>query len=426
MEVKNKAGEVQQQGLSALFFSLIVYLTTILSTWWETAKSFKENISNPELWRLFISSIPWRKLKAEPRSYEFRKRKFACDFPAGGPAADGRKSAYFSATEKLEFETEAQFAAASVSSSSVKVIDVGVEADFECVIKTAFIETRKPVVIRGYDIGLCREKWTPEFLISNCPPEKKVKVHKSKERQLDFRRKNFVYDTVSFRHLIWLCSGIRSEEVEKDKYQYFWYLRSIGKDPRGKDVSDISVHFPTLAADLKIPKVFPEASFFSSVFRITSPHLQLWTHYDTCDNILIQIRGRKRIFDIDNPDFSRFPKFKGVEHFDVILEEGDIVFIPALWFHNVTALDYSISVNVFWKNLGEELYDKKDPYGNKDLIPAQLGYRTLEKIIGQLHTLSPQYQDFYLRRMIVRLEKRIDELSVTGNEDTLKEDDPEA
>ncbi|CAL8072285.1 unnamed protein product [Orchesella dallaii] len=58
MEVKTKAGEVQQQGLTALFFSLIVYLTTVLSRWWETAMSFKENISNPELWRLFISSIP--------------------------------------------------------------------------------------------------------------------------------------------------------------------------------------------------------------------------------------------------------------------------------------------------------------------------------------------------------------------------------
>jgi len=58
MEVKNKAGDVQQQGLTALFFNLIVYLTTVFSRWWETAMSFKENISNPELWRLFISSIP--------------------------------------------------------------------------------------------------------------------------------------------------------------------------------------------------------------------------------------------------------------------------------------------------------------------------------------------------------------------------------
>lgn len=163
-------------------------------------------------------------------------------------------------------------------------------------------------------------------------------------------------------------------------------------NPRGRDVSDISVHFPQLAEDLTVPPVFPQEKFFSSVFRITSPQLQLWTHYDTCDNILIQIKGKKRIVfyppsealnlyldgdkseivDIDNPDLKRFPKFEKVTKFEALLEEGDIVFIPALWFHNVTALDYSISVNVFWKNLDSELYDKKDPYGNKDLIPAQL------------------------------------------------------
>lgn len=62
MEVKNRAGQagaVEQQGIIALFLSLIVYLTTLCTRAWETAKSFKENLANPELWRLFISSIPW-------------------------------------------------------------------------------------------------------------------------------------------------------------------------------------------------------------------------------------------------------------------------------------------------------------------------------------------------------------------------------
>ena len=157
-------------------------------------------------------------------------------------------------------------------------------------------------------------------------------------------------------------------------------------------MSDLEKHFPELYSDLRIPPLFPPESFFSSVFRITSPSLQLWTHYDTCDNILIQIRGRKRIvfyppsealnlyldgdksrvLDIDNPDLDQFPRFALAERYEVFLEEGDIIFIPALWFHNVTALDFSISVNVFWKGLDPALYDKKDTYGNRDLIPAQL------------------------------------------------------
>lgn len=157
-------------------------------------------------------------------------------------------------------------------------------------------------------------------------------------------------------------------------------------------MSDISIQFPELYGDLKIPSLFHPTNFFSSVFRITSPRLQLWTHYDTCDNILIQVRGRKRIIffppsealnlyldgdksrvlNIDNPDLTLYPKFKSVRRLETILEEGDVVFIPSLWFHNVVALNFSISVNVFWKNLDLSLYDKKDTYGNRDLIPAQL------------------------------------------------------
>ena len=41
------------------------------------------------------------------------------------------------------------------------------------------------------------------------------------------------------------------------------------------------------------------------------------------------------------------------------------MFIPAMWFHNMTAKDFGIAVNLFWKNLDDKLYDPKDPYGNK-------------------------------------------------------------
>ena len=47
-----------------------------------------------------------------------------------------------------------------------------------------------------------------------------------------------------------------------------------------KDVADLETQFPSLAADIKIPKLFPEERFFSSVFRISSAGGQLWTHYD--------------------------------------------------------------------------------------------------------------------------------------------------
>ena len=47
-----------------------------------------------------------------------------------------------------------------------------------------------------------------------------------------------------------------------------------------QDISDIRVQFPTLAEDINIPRFHPDDQFFSSVFRISSPNAQLWTHYD--------------------------------------------------------------------------------------------------------------------------------------------------
>src|SRR5262249_58794578 len=56
---------------------------------------------------------------------------------------------------------------------------------------------------------------------------------------------------------------------------------------------------------------------------------------------------------IDRPDFAAFPMLEGAlrKRIDVDLGEGEILFIPSGWWHEVTALseDYVCSVNRFWK-----------------------------------------------------------------------------
>jgi lysine-specific demethylase 8/hypoxia-inducible factor 1-alpha inhibitor (HIF hydroxylase) len=57
--------------------------------------------------------------------------------------------------------------------------------------------------------------------------------------------------------------------------------------------------------------------------------------------------------DTDIPDYQAFPGYReALKHrTDVILAEGEILFIPVSWWHEVTALggDYVCSVNRFWK-----------------------------------------------------------------------------
>ena len=79
-----------------------------------------------------------------------------------------------------------------------------------------------------------------------------------------------------------------------------YYLRSVGVNPR-KEPAQLPLSFPELARDVKLPLHLlppPSASssaaspLFSSVLRIGSPGIRLWTHYDVMDNVLMQIRVR--------------------------------------------------------------------------------------------------------------------------------------
>ena len=42
----------------------------------------------------------------------------------------------------------------------------------------------------------------------------------------------------------------------------------------------IRIQFTELANDINFPQLFDSTKFFSSVFRISSPLIRLWTHYD--------------------------------------------------------------------------------------------------------------------------------------------------
>lgn len=103
-------------------------------------------------------------------------------------------------------------------------------------------------------------------------------------------------------------------------------------------------------------------------------------HFDGGDGTLMQLHGAKKILlfpptqmtnvypfpfiksvippwfsqvDTDRPDFAAFPGFRAAldARLELVLEAGEILYIPASWWHQVTALgdDYVCSVNRFWK-----------------------------------------------------------------------------
>ena len=105
-------------------------------------------------------------------------------------------------------------------------------------------------------------------------------------------------------------------------------------------------------------------------------------HHDLTHNFIAQVVGRKRLKiipaaevgkvynathvfsdvpDIEDPvlDFARFPRLATTRVYEVELQPGEIIFMPLAWWHQVKALDFSVTVtftNFLWPNDAHESY----------------------------------------------------------------------
>jgi hypothetical protein len=104
-------------------------------------------------------------------------------------------------------------------------------------------------------------------------------------------------------------------------------------------------------------------------------------HCDYDDNIFAQIWGSKRIFlspphhheflypreanailfgspfDPEAPDFDRFPLARQACLIEIVVEPGDLLYVPAGWYHQVRALTFSLSANRWARGMPLALRD---------------------------------------------------------------------
>lgn len=99
-------------------------------------------------------------------------------------------------------------------------------------------------------------------------------------------------------------------------------------------------------------------------------------HHDLTNNFIAQLVGRKRVKlvpssevgklynhhhvfseipDLEDPaiDLARYPRLSEVRIYDVVLEPGEIIFMPLGWWHQIKSLDFSVTItytNFLWRN----------------------------------------------------------------------------
>ena len=143
--------------------------------------------------------------------------------------------------------------------------------------------------------------------------------------------------------------------------------------------TDLDLYLPGLHAENGLPLNDP-------MFDGNPPTVSIWignrtvasTHYDFSNNIACNLVGHRRftlfspdqignlypgpfqptpggqvvsMVDLRDPDFDRYPRFReALGHAQVAeLEPGDALFYPAMWWHNVEALDaFNVMINYWW------------------------------------------------------------------------------
>ena len=151
--------------------------------------------------------------------------------------------------------------------------------------------------------------------------------------------------------------------------------------------TDLDLYLPGLHAENALPLNDP-------MFDGNPPTVSIWignrtvasTHFDFSNNIACNLVGHRRftlfppnqirnlypgpfqptpggqvvsMVDLRNPDFDRYPRFLDALAAAQVaeLEPGDALFYPAMWWHNVEALDaFNVMINYWW-NLSPAFID---------------------------------------------------------------------
>lgn len=211
-----------------------------------------------------------------------------------------------------------------------------------------------PVVVEGGTAGW--PAWTPARL-RQLLSGRRVKVASSEQDVFGYDEAGaaYVVEELDFDEAADLITRARPSAR-----RYYLMQQSIPRE------------FPELAAQLSPPEYAGGAR--------AHPHLWFGTegnltplHYDMANNVFGQLSGRKRFLlfhpddsermyprdarskhhnlsrlDPERPDLERYPLAAEAQPWTCEVGAGDLLFLPAFWWHQVRSLEVGVSVSIWW------------------------------------------------------------------------------
>jgi len=205
--------------------------------------------------------------------------------------------------------------------------------------------------------------WSPEYLASVLR-DREVTIAVSKNHKYDYNAAKTAFEPLTqFRREAMAFSEFIAKLLNSKATGEHYYLmqRPIVED------------FPELVADIRRPS-WIEGRKVDVNLWVGSADNVTQLHFDRDENFLAEVYGSKHIrlfdpgqsgflypypkdsvmyylsfVDCDNPDFDTYPELRKARPWECVLEPGEILYLPARWWHQVRSLEHAISVNFWWE-----------------------------------------------------------------------------
>lgn len=210
----------------------------------------------------------------------------------------------------------------------------------------------RPVVIKGMlEDWPALTQWTPEYLKRQCG-DQLIEAQYGRNNSPNYEMESAKFKKqMAFSEYIDL---INSCGPTND-----FYMTANNTNLNGQALKALWKDVPLISEYLKVDNPTYQGFFWYGPPGTVTP-----LHHDLTNNFMAQIQGSKLVrmippnrlpniynhhhcysnVDLGNIDYAQYPEFRGIKIIDVLIEPGDLLFLPVGYWHYVLGLERSITM----------------------------------------------------------------------------------